>query len=307
MGEEKKKRGRKVHGEVWAVDLTAMDAEGRWLRYRDLKKILDDTMDWVSQVRKDEWMVKACYSIFSLHKQGDRQKGEGGSWEEANPYAVHVSHWHIHVIVWAADRAGSLSCGIEDTWRRLCKERGYRLMNGATSVKKCDDAGKVVYTLWQEVHGAFFSSKQSAKFKHMMKKLQVIFSDSRSPCVNWEVWRSNVYTAISQLTGWDAYMALHDAAAGDVDAKMKARELIKKRDVFDDVLAGTEIKRIVRKLLRSLNRQDVKPLLKHRKNPTLDDLVDEYLLACKSGDDRLVDGVIKKIHGVSRPEGIEKG
>lgn len=296
MAQGQKKRGRKVDGEVWAVDLAVMDTEGRWLRYRDLKKILDDTMDWVSQVRKDEWMVKACYSIFSLHKQGDRQKGEGGSWEEANPYAVHVSHWHIHVIVWAADRAGALSFGIEDTWRRLCKERGYRLMNGATSVKKCDDAGKVVYTLWQEVHGAFFSSKQSAKFKHMMKKLQVIFSDSRSPCVNWEVWRSNVYTAISQLTGWDAYVALHDAAAGDIHAKKKAMELIKKKDVFGDVVAGTEIKRIVRKLLRSLDRQDVKPLLKHRKNPTLDDLVDEYLLACKSGDDCLVDGVIKKIH-----------
>lgn len=285
MAQGQKKRGRKVHGEVWAVDLAVMDAEGRWLRYRDLKKILDDTMDWVSQVRndRDEWMVKACYSIFSLHKQGDRQKGEGGSWEEANPYAVHVSHWHIHVIVWAADRAGALSFGIEDTWRRLCKERGYRLTDGATSVKRCDDAGKVVYTLWQEVHGAFFSSKQSAKFKHMMKKLQVIFSDSGSPCVNWEIWRSNVYTAISQLTGWDAYVALHDAAAGDIHAKKKAMELIKKRDVFSDVMAGAEIARIVRKLLRNLGRQDVKPLLKHRKNPTLDDLADGFLLACKSG------------------------
>ena len=75
VAQGQKKRGRKVEGEVWAVDLTAMDAEGRWLRYRDLKKILGDTMDWVSQVRKDEWMVKACYSIFSLHKQGDRQIG----------------------------------------------------------------------------------------------------------------------------------------------------------------------------------------------------------------------------------------
>lgn len=267
MGEQKKKRGRKVEGEVWAVDLSALGRDRTWLRYEELKALLKETLDSVKQEQEGDWMVKVCYSIFHLSPRDEGEKVETalGAWGTYDEVGEHVktSHWHIHMLVWAADRAGALSFGIEDTWKRLCRNKGYRLTDGATSVKRCYDAGKVVYMLWQEIHGAFYASRKSWKWRDMLRKIKGLYG--RTDFRVWEVWRNNAELALRQFTGEQILIDMYKGQfEHDADAATRAAAALEKRHDFSDLLTMQDMKIVVDRMRRNLKRRDVMALLKTR-------------------------------------------
>lgn len=268
MGEQKK-RGRKVQGEVWAVDMAVKGGDKAWMQYEGMKKLLKETLDSVKQRQQGEWMVKVCYSIFHLSPRDEGEKVETalGAWGTYDEVGEHVktSHWHIHMLVWAdtKQRAEDFAKRIERTWRTLADMHGGTVPNNATYVQRCYDAGKVVYMLWQEVHGSFYASRKSWKWRDMLRKIKGLYG--RTDFRVWEVWRNNADLGLRQFTG---EQILIDGYKGqfehDADAATRAAAALEKRHDFSDLLTMQDMKIVVDRMRRNLKRRDVMALLKTR-------------------------------------------
>lgn len=276
---EQKKRGRKVEGQVWAVDLAALGRDRAWLRYEDLRELLKETIDIVKQQRKDEWMVKACYSIFHLSPRDEGKKvetavGRWGTYDEVGEH-VKVAHWHIHAIVWADSNMGcrALACRIMRVWGELAEQRGYKVLSGYDPVTGLSynaaygqpfyNAGKVVYALWQEIHGDFYASRKSWKWRDMLRKIKGLYG--RAPYRAWEVWKANAELAVRQFTGEQILIDMYKGHHGDEDAEKRAAKALEKRHDFPDLMTAKAMKTVVGRMRRNLARRDVMALLKIRK------------------------------------------
>lgn len=282
MGEEKKKRGRKVDGQVWAIDLAAQDKDKAWLRYVDLKKLLKETLGIVKQQQKGEWMVKVCYSIFHLSprekgKKVDTAVGAWGTYDEVEEH-VKIAQWHIHAIVWADTINGSndFAAHILRVWGDLAEKKGYKVPHGgynavtgteynAAYCQPFYDAGKVVYMLWQEVHSDFYASRKSWKWRDMMRKITGLYGRAHIDYRAWEVWKNNAELGLRQFTGEQILIDMYKGDHGDADAAKRAAKALEKRHDFPDLMTAEAMKIVVARMRRNLVRRDIRPLLKLRK------------------------------------------
>lgn len=276
---QKKKRGRKVEGEVWAVDLAAQDRDKSWLRYEDLKALLKETIDSVKQRQEGEWMVKVCYSIFHLSPTDEGKKvgtalGVWGTYDEVGE-RVKITHWHVHAIVWAdsTNRCKTLASNIMWTWADLAKQKGYRVPKGydtktgihfnAAYGRPFYSTGKVAYALWQEIHGAFYASRKSWKWRDMLRKIKGLYG--RTDFRVWEVWRNNADLGLRQFTGEQILIDMYKGQfENDAGAAARAKEALEKRHDFSDLLTMQDMKIVVDRMRRNLKRRDVMALLKTR-------------------------------------------
>lgn len=263
---------------LFTIELTGADRLGGSARFEDLQANIRKTFHKIRHY--GEWYVSVSYSIFSLHKKTEFVKNKKtGKWEYSEEADIkkqidkHFSNWHCHLIVYAEKEAGKLCNDIVKTWVNVAKEEKSNIKAewAGQEIIPCYDCGKIIYTLWQELHKDCFPVNSIETQRKIIDKAIENFPDKKVPSTTVKIWRDNIEQGLQQFGGAQ-WLINETYFAGDSFAK-KQNEIVEK--LWADVRIKRDFKNmsIVFDRIRSnLKRQDLRKLMQNYHKATWKEL-----------------------------------
>lgn len=255
---------------IISVELTGADKLGGSARYEDLR---DNVREVFRQIKhKGEWYASVSYSIFSLHElksevwdKEARKLVWNAEADEKKKIDKHFSGWHCHLIVYAEKGCSKLCEEITTRWLNVCKgskSKVYAVKEGQ-SIIPCYDTGKIIYTLWQELHKDCFPRNGIETQRKIIAKAFEEFPDGKDK-KTLLYWRYSIEQGLQQFGGLQ-YLINLTYWDGDEHAR-KQNEQVEK--LWADVRIKRDMKNFVKLFTRvrnNLARKDMIPLYgKHR-------------------------------------------
>ena len=256
---------QRIRGDIYCIDAIPLRDSSR-------RAVLTD---WNKVIHSAEIQGKAhlltVYSLFHLSlattttqqgttKRVDRQKNPFGSGKiEAQEYQ-HGAGWHIHALLWAEHDAAAGALALKELWEKV--------NGGKASIKRCDNMGKVVYVLLQEVSSKTtawgYKGKQDKRdFFHRVRALLPITESNRSM---FPTWQDNLQRGLNDLFGSDVLLKLHrlDETKNEEERKIilkRLREISSKRRIFAKEYKTQSCSELARKMRLRLEAKDIDAFL----------------------------------------------
>lgn len=264
------------------VELTGADKQsGESAKYPDLKKNIRAVF---KQIRHDgEWYASVSYSIFSLHElksevwdSKQRKCVFSKEADEKKKIDKHFSNWHCHLIVYAEQDCIGLCEEIKSRWVNVCKQKDSRVkaLEKYQLIIPCGDTGKIIYTLWQELHNSSFPCDSTTVRRKIIAKAHEEFPKGKDSAT-LKNWRYSIEQGLQQFTGSQYLINLaifsHDEHAH------KQNEQVEK--LWAQVGIARDIhtmSKIVSKVRRNLAQKDLRKLMQNYHESTWKELDLEY-------------------------------
>lgn len=256
---------QRIRGDIYCID--AIPA-------RDLSRRAMLT-DWNKVIHSVQIQGKAhlltVYSLFHLSlatttiqgkiKRVDRQKNpfSGSGKIELQEYQ-HGAGWHIHALLWAENDAAIGALALKELWEQV--------NGGKASIKRCDNMGKVVYMLLQEVASkttawGYKGKQDKHDFFHRVRALLPITESNRRM---FPTWQDNLQRGLYDLFGSDIPLKLQrlDETKDEKERKRllkRLREIRSKRRIFAKEYNTRSCSDLARKMRPRLEVKDIDAFL----------------------------------------------
>lgn len=255
---------------IISVELTGSDKLGGSARYEDLRKNVRKVFRQIKH--RGEWYASVSYSIFSLHElksevwdKEQRKYVWNEEADEKKQIDKHFSGWHCHVIVYAENDCKRLCDEITKRWVDVCgsKESKVKALKEYQKVIPCKDTGKIIYTLWQELHADYFPIRGIDTQRKIITKATEEFPNGKD-ANTLKNWRYSIEQGLQQFGG--AQYLINLTYWNGEDHAQKQNEQVKK--LWSDVRIKRDMKnlsKIFSRVRNNLARKDLMPLYgKHR-------------------------------------------
>lgn len=190
------------------------------------------------------------YIAFScIHLSRDRsiplKRMRGRLQEETE--GMKLAQWHIHIVLWATHDAQKLAEEIKERWIRTAIAERYNITPAAQAIKLCDNTGKLVYVMLQDLHNLTYGriGKRAVRKEDIVRKsLQLL---RKVPKDIADIWTENLQTVYKQFSGVGVLFKVVQGEALDENDK---RVLIKRCTILTNHNAMKEVVRMGRNLGR---------------------------------------------------------
>lgn len=112
-----------------------------------------------------------------------------------------LAQWHIHIVLWATHDGQKLAEDIKKRWIRTAIAERYNITPAAQAIKLCDNTGKLVYVMLQDLHNLTYGhiGKRAARKEDIVRKcLQLL---PKVPKDIADIWKGNLQTVYRQFSG----------------------------------------------------------------------------------------------------------
>lgn len=267
---------------LFTVDLTGADKQnGGSARYEDMRTNIREVF---KQIRhKGEWYVSVSYSIFSLHElksevwnKETRRYEYSAEADEKKQIDKHFSGWHCHLIVYAEKDCDRLCDDIRQKWLNVCrrKKSNVRAVGKGQKIKACGDTGKIIYTLWQELHNSSFPFDNTTTRRKIIAKAHEEFPDGKDSGT-LENWRYSIEQGLQQFTGTQ-YHINRALFRHDEHAHKQNKQVEKLWEQVGIPRDFRSIAKVVEKVRRNLAKKDLRKLMGNYRKSTWKKLDLEY-------------------------------
>lgn len=264
------------------VDLSGADKQnGGSAKYTDLKKNIHEVF---RQIRHDgEWYASVSYSIFSLHELKsevwDKEQRKCVWSEEADEKKQidkHFSNWHCHLIVYADQDCIGLCEDIVERWVNVCgqKKSKVKALEQYQKIIPCGDTGKVIYTLWQELHNSSFPRDYTTTRRKIIAKAHEEFPKGKDSGT-LKNWRYSIEQGLQQFTG-SQYLINLAIFSHDEYAHKQNEQVEKLWEQVGIIRDFKTMSKIVSKVRRNLAQKDLRKLMGNYREETWKELDLEY-------------------------------
>jgi len=264
------------------VELTGADKQsGGSAKYPDLKKNIHAVF---KQIRHDgEWYASVSYSIFSLHELKSEvwdSKQRKYVWskeaDEKKKIDKHFSNWHCHLIVYAEQDCIGLCEEIKSRWVNVCerKESRVKALENYQLIIPCSDTGKIIYTLWQELHNSSFPCDYTTVRRKIIAKAHEEFPKGKDSAT-LKNWRYSIEQGLQQFGGAQ-YLINLTYWDGDEHAQ-KQNEQVEK--LWEQVGIARDIhtmSKVISTVRKNLAKKDLRKLMQNYHESTWKELDLEY-------------------------------
>lgn len=256
---------QRIRGDIYCIDAIPSRALSRRAMVTDWNKVIHS-----AEIQGKAHLL-TVYSLFHLSlattttqdgttKRAERQKNPFGRGQIEAQEHQHGAGWHIHGLLWAEHDAAAGALALKELWEQV--------NGGKASIKRCDNMGKVVYVLLQEVSSKTtawgYKGKQDKRdFFHRVRALLTITESNRSM---FPTWQDNLQQGLRDIFGTDIPLKLYrlDETKDGKERKRllkRLREIRLKRRIFAKEYSVQSCSELARKMRARLEAKDIDAFL----------------------------------------------